>query len=79
MFVNGQLLAMTRMYQDIAKMAGRRVSIEYFEMSTIKNKDLSGKYVPVFGWHGCQKAKGQTERVVTVVTVKQPCLEKDTL
>ena len=28
-FVNGQLLAMNRMYQDIAKMAGRSVSILY--------------------------------------------------
>jgi hypothetical protein len=28
-FVNGQLLAMTMMYQDIAKMADRRVSILY--------------------------------------------------
>jgi hypothetical protein len=78
-FVNGQLLAMTRMYQDIAKRLVVAFPLGISRRRRSKTRIFLGSMFPVFGLHGCQRAKGQTERVVTVVTVKQPCLEKDTL
>jgi hypothetical protein len=67
--VNGQLLAMTKMYQDIAKwLVG---AFQFCCGVDDQNEDLSGKYVPVFGLHGYQRAKCRTERVVAIVMAKQ--------